>query len=116
MKISFECECLLLQQTLMLFCSEYATVHCDADFVVSDNQIQTDKPLFLISSDSPHISIPFNRSNLIATLQDFYYAIPVGKESKMVKPYDNNIECKISELIDKFKSDLIEILRSNKWH
>ena len=114
MKISFECDCILLQKTLLLFCGNLAAHHKDCDFVVSDREIATKKPLFIIGKNA-HLSHPFTKATLLDTLEEFYSAMQISKANKLNETKnEKNLEEKISLLIDKFKADLLEILRANQ--
>ncbi|MFC2491835.1 MAG: hypothetical protein ACFNUJ_04100 [Campylobacter curvus] len=112
MKISFECECILLQKTLLLFCKNEAAHHKDCDFVVSDRHINTQKPLFLISDDSPYLSVPFSKQTLLNTLEEFYSAIQIKQSNFDDAKSEVSLEGRIGELVDSFKKELIELLRS----
>ncbi|WP_459861119.1 hypothetical protein [Campylobacter concisus] len=114
MKISFECECILLQKTLLLFCGNLAANHKDCDFVVSDREIATKKPLFIIGKNA-HLSHPFTKMALLDTLEEFYSAMQISKANELNEAKnEKGLEEKISLLIDKFKADLLEILRANQ--
>ena len=114
MKISFECECILLQKTLLLFCGNLAAHHKDCDFVVSDREIATKKPLFIIGKNA-HLSHPFTKTTLLDTLEEFYSAMQIPKANELNEAKnEKGLEDKISLLIDKFKADLLEILRANQ--
>ena len=114
MKISFECDCILLQKTLLLFCGNLAAHHKDCDFVVSDREIVTKKPLFIIGKNA-HLSHPFTRATLLDTLEEFYSATQISKAKEPDKIVnEKSLEQKVSNLIDKFKADLLEILRANE--
>ena len=114
MKISFECDCILLQKTLLLFCGNLAAHHKDCDFVVSDREIVTKKPLFIIGKNA-HLSHPFNKAALLDTLEEFYSATQISKAKEPDQIVnEKSLEQKVSRLIDKFKADLLEILRANQ--
>lgn len=112
MKISFECECILLQKTLLLFCKNEAAHHKDCDFIVSDKHIDTQKPLFLIGDDSPYLSVPFNKQTLLNTLEEFYSAIQIKTPNRHEIKKSDNLEERVSNLIDSFKKELMELIRS----
>lgn len=119
MKISFECDCILLQKTLLLFCGNLAAHHKDCDFVVSDREIVTKKPLFIkplfIIGKNAHLSHPFTRATLLDTLEEFYSATQISKAKEPDQIVnEKSLEHKVSLLIDKFKADLLEILRANQ--
>lgn len=116
MKISFECDCILLQKTLLLFCFGYASSNKDCDFVVSDRKIDTKKPLFLIGDKNTHLSLPFTKNTLISTLWEFYSAIQLQNVKTEPKFHTNDeFEKELDALLDKFKKDLISLIRRNNW-
>ncbi|MBE3022681.1 MULTISPECIES: ornithine carbamoyltransferase [unclassified Campylobacter] len=108
MKISFECECILLQKTLLMFCKDFIAEHKDCDFVVSDRKIATQKPLFLIGS---HINLPFTKQNLLNLLEEFYSAIQI-KPSVQENLEKDSLEKEVLALIEEFKKDVISLIRS----
>lgn len=111
MKISIECENILLKQTLLLFCKPYLANRAGADFIISDKPSQGKKPIFLIAKDSPHLRVPFTKKELLSTLDDFYSAMQVANSQKPSQAKDLKLEERISTLIDSFKAELLSILR-----
>ena len=75
MKISFECDCVLLEESLKLFLRDFISPRKDCDFIVADRKIETKKPVFVIAEHSPHLQIPFSKEALISALEEFYSAI-----------------------------------------
>ena len=119
MKISFECDCVLLEESLKLFLRDFRK---DFDFIVSDIKIETKKPVFVIAEHSPHLQIPFSKEALVSALEEFYSAIQFSEPAApshtsafafaaAVQQNGSNLELEVSNLIDKFKEELLALLR-----
>ena len=122
MKISFECDCVLLEESLKLFLRDFISPRKDCDFIVADRKIETKKPVFVIAERSPHLQIPFSKEALISALEEFYSAIqfsePIAPShtsafafAAAVQQNGSNLELEVSNLIDKFKEELLALLR-----
>lgn len=114
MKVNIDCECVLLEETLRIFCKDFSCARVDCDFVISDRRIKANKPVFIIGKDSPHISLPFTKEALFESLQDFYSAIQVPMAISKPKETKDELENAINALCDKFKADLLAILRQSR--
>ena len=128
MKISLECDCILLGESLRLFLRDFISPKKDGDFIVADKKIEAKKPDFVIAEHSPHLKIPFSKEVLISALEEFYSAIqfsePVAPsctnapafviKEEAVPQNGSNLETEVSNLIDKFKEDLLAILRKTR--
>ena len=122
MKISFECDCILLGESLRIFLRDFISPRKDCDFIVADKKIEAKKPVFVIAEHSPHLKIPFSKEVLISALEEFYSAIqfsePVAPsrtatpaKEEAASQNGSNLELEVSNLIDKFKEELLAILR-----
>ena len=122
MKISFECDCILLEESLKLFLRDFISLRKDCDFIVADRKIETKKPVFVIAEHSPHLQIPFSKEVLISALEEFYSAIQFSEPAApshtsafafaaAVQQNGSNLELEVSNLIDKFKEELLALLR-----
>ncbi|WP_454992099.1 hypothetical protein [Campylobacter rectus] len=122
MKISFECDCVLLEESLKLFLRDFISLRKDCDFIVADRKIETKKPVFVIAEHSPHLQIPFSKEALISALEEFYSAIQFSEPAApshtsafafaaAVQQNGSNLELEVSNLIDKFKEELLALLR-----
>lgn len=122
MKISFECDCVLLEESLKLFLRDFISPRKDCDFIVADRKIETKKPVFVIAEHSPHLQIPFSKEALISALEEFYSAIQFSEPAapshtsafafaSAVQQNGSNLELEVSNLIDKFKEELLALLR-----
>ncbi|WP_169776690.1 ornithine carbamoyltransferase [Campylobacter mucosalis] len=104
MKISFECDCIILQNSLLMFCKEFVSHHKDCDFIVSDKKLNTHKPLFLIGS---HICVPFTKQNLINALEEFY-SVTLNRQNSS-KSMD--FEARLDLILANFKKELMGLIR-----
>ena len=122
MKISFECDCILLGESLRLFLRDFISPRKDCDFIVADKKIEAKKPVFVIAEHSPHLKIPFSKEALISALEEFYSAIQFSEPAASshtsafafaaaVQQNGSNLELEVSNLIDKFKEELLALLR-----
>ena len=122
MKISLECDCILLGESLRLFLRDFISPKKDCDFIVADKKIESKKPVFVIAEHSPHLKIPFSKEVLISALEEFYSAIqfsePVAPsrtdtpaKEEAASQNGSNLELEVSNLIDKFKEELLAVLR-----
>ena len=128
MKISFECDCILLGESLRLFLRDFISPRKDCDFIVADRKIETKKPVFVIAEHSPHLQIRFSKEVLISALEEFYSAIQFSEpiapsrtnapafviKEEAAPQNGSNLELEVSNLIDKFKEELLAILRKNR--
>ena len=122
MKISFECDCILLGESLRLFLRDFISPRKDCDFIVADRKIETKKPVFVIAEHSPHLQIPFSKEALVSALEEFYSSIQFSEPAApshtsafafaaAVQQNGSNLELEVSNLIDKFKEELLALLR-----
>lgn len=105
MKISFECECVLLQRALILFLNNCVSTRNDCDFVISDRKIDTAKPVFIVGEKSPYLPFPFDKQTLLSALNEFYSAILADLDGE-----NANFEQKLACILDKFKLDIMQLI------
>ncbi|MCR8697190.1 MULTISPECIES: ornithine carbamoyltransferase [Campylobacter] len=109
MRVCIDCECLLLAESLRLFLGSSATTRKDCDFIVSDRATKGSKPVFVIDSNSPYLKVPFNKETLLNTLGEFYSAMQIS--GKIQSSELTSLERRVGDLVDKFKFDLIRIIK-----
>lgn len=98
MKIYLDCECLLLSCALKSFLKPFLVDENEADFIVSDHtNFSVKKPIFIIGKD---LALPFTKNELLKALNDFSHL--------------NTLEKSLDELLNKFKNDLINIIKYAK--
>ena len=93
MKIALACQSVLLEKSLEIFLKSYITPYKQCDFVISDKEIEIDKPLFQIANDDSDLVMPFSKSALI------------------LKVENNELEQKITKLTDNFRDDLVSVIK-----
>jgi len=86
LKVSINCHSLLLQKSLENFLRGYIVSKNRADFIISDREIDVDKPLFVVGRD---VEKPFSRSRLFIELERFEKKI---KTLSAVKNISKNLE------------------------
>jgi len=117
MKIALACKSLLLTKTLEIFLKKNISSYKKCDFVISDNKIEIDKPLFVISGNTSNLQAPFSESALMIELDKFYSKICTNKISNdsvsEAKNTDLNesLKEKIDFLTKKFRDDLIFVMQ-----
>ncbi len=104
MKIAVKCKSLVLDNTLKLFLDAFICDENECDFIISDFDFSTNKPLFLVDTPNSHLKTPFSKDQLVKTLECFY-GVP---ENLHVK---ENLEKQIDNLTKEFTQKLIKTIR-----
>ncbi len=104
MKISLECKDLIIEKALELFLKEYLVMKKDCDFIISDEKISTQKPLFIIAKNSPFLSVPFSKEALMNSLNEFDSALKTTAQ-KLADERRRVLEARIDEIANEFKRD-----------
>ncbi|EOJ1047788.1 hypothetical protein [Campylobacter coli] len=104
MKISLECKDLIIEKALELFLKEHLVMKKDCDFIISDEKISTQKPLFIIAKNSPFLSLPFSKEALMNSLNEFDSALKATAQ-KLADERRRVLEAKIDEIASEFKRD-----------
>jgi len=127
LKIAVECQSLLLQRSVEIFLQKYLVPYKQCDILISDMYRKTDKPLFVLQD---RLNIPFSKSNLHIEIDRFVRALEEkSKLAALIKTdpsimstpaqessYDLSLEEQLLYVIDKFKDDLVKVLRKNHQH
>ena len=95
-----------MQKTLEIFLKDYLVDEEEADFIVSDINKKSNKRVFHIGDDSPYLTLPFSKKDLLYALEEFDFIV---KDSNLKE----NLEDKISLLVDEFKSKLIKLVKEH---
>jgi len=111
-KISLACHSILLEKALVIFLKNFIVPYKHCDFVISDKKIKIDKPVFCISKDTSDLKIPFSKSALLISLEEFYENLK-PKECKKKSNDFLELERKISMLIENFKEELIQVIKEH---
>lgn len=104
MKISLECKDLIIEKALELFLKEHLIMKKDCDFIISDEKISTQKPLFIIAKNSPFLSVPFSKEALMNSLNEFDSALKTTAQ-KLADERRRVLEARIDEIANEFKRD-----------
>ncbi|EBD1720015.1 TPA: ornithine carbamoyltransferase [Campylobacter coli] len=104
MKISLECKDLIIEKALELFLKEHLVMKKDCDFIISDEKISTQKPLFIIAKNSPFLSVPFSKETLMNSLNEFDSALKTTAQ-KLADERRRVLEARIDEIANEFKRD-----------
>ncbi|EAJ1496277.1 ornithine carbamoyltransferase [Campylobacter coli] len=104
MKISLECKDLIIEKALDLFLKEHLVMKKDCDFIISDEKISTQKPLFIIAKNSPFLSLPFSKEALMNSLNEFDSALKATAQ-KLADERRRVLEARIDEIASEFKRD-----------
>ncbi|EJT3433133.1 ornithine carbamoyltransferase [Campylobacter coli] len=104
MKISLECKDLIIEKALELFLKEHLVMKKDCDFIISDEKISTQKPLFIIAKNSPFLSLPFSKEALMNSLNEFDSALKATAQ-KLADERKRVLEARIDEIASEFKRD-----------
>ncbi|EQA9763427.1 hypothetical protein ACXL5K_000734 [Campylobacter coli] len=104
MKISLECKDLIIEKALELFLKEHLVMKKDCDFIISDEKISTQKPLFIIAKNSPFLSVPFSKEALMNSLNEFNSALKTTAQ-KLADERRRVLEARIDEIANEFKRD-----------
>ncbi|HEB9331934.1 TPA: ornithine carbamoyltransferase [Campylobacter coli] len=104
MKISLECKDLIIEKALELFLKEHLVMKKDCDFIISDEKISTQKPLFIIAKNSPFLSVPFSKEALMNSLNEFDSALKTTAQ-KLADERRRVLEARIDEIAKEFKRD-----------
>ena len=104
MKLSLECKYLIIEKYLELFLKEHLVMKKDCDFIISDEKISTQKPLFIIAKNSPFLSLPFSKEALMNSLNEFDSALKATAQ-KLADERRRVLEARIDEIASEFKRD-----------
>lgn len=104
MKISLECKDLIIEKALELFLKEHLVMKKDCDFIISDEKISTQKPLFIIAKNSPFLSVPFSKEALMNSLNEFDSALKTTAQ-KLADERRRVLKARIDEIANEFKRD-----------
>lgn len=123
MKVFIDCGCLMLQKSLEMFLSEFIASYDECDMVISDEEKDTPKPLFLVGDENGDLKMPFNKDILVEKLLEYDRIIKFNANLSQNEEFQklqtatnsqNSLEDRISDLIDNFKDELIKIIKESK--
>ena len=111
MKIALACQSVLLEKSLEIFLKSHVAPYKQCDFVISDVEIETDKPLFYIATENSNLIMPFSKSALMLKVESFYDSLFKEETKESIIKVD--IEEKITSLTENFRKDLINTIRDH---
>ena len=119
MKIAILCKSPLLQKSLELFLSNYLSSVKKCDAVISDFEVETDKPVLSVGYENCDIDKPFTKTQLFMTLEKRFDRNIYEQEDMPEKIADEHksdidlsiIENELEELTDKYKSDILQLIK-----
>lgn len=109
MKIALECKDLIIERTLEIFLKEHLVMKKDCDFLVVDKKINSLKPQFIISKESPYLKIPFNKDELFNCLFEFDEALK-QLAIKLALEEKKKLEAQMDMIINQTKKEYQEKL------
>jgi len=113
-KIALACQSVLLEKSLEIFLKSYIAPYKQCDFVISDKEIEIDKPLFYIATENSDLIMPFSKSSLMLKVESFYDTLfKKTTEEKIEKIDIDMLEEKITKLTDSFRKDLISTIKEH---
>lgn len=112
MKIALACQSILLEKSLEIFLKGYIVPRKQCDFVISDRDIEIDRPLFYIATKNSDLILPFSKSALMIKIEKFYDLLQKPKTN--LKKVDScELDEKIAKLVDSFRDDLVKVIKEH---
>jgi len=115
LKIALACQSILLEKSLEIFLKSYIVPYKQCEIVISDKQIEIDKPLFYIATENSDLDLPFSKSALMLKIEKFYDSFSKETKEKVdntVKKVDmKELEEKILKLTNSFRDDLVKTIK-----
>jgi len=114
LKIALACQSILLEKSLEVFLKNHIAPYKQCDFVISDRNIEINKPLFNIGIEKADLIMPFSRSTLMLKLENFYdnlYKNTSTDKSQNNEIKNQELEKKITKLTDTFRDDLLNVIK-----
>jgi hypothetical protein len=113
-KIALACQSVLLEKSLEIFLKSYITPYKQCNFVISDREIEIDKPLFYIAAENSDLIMPFSKSALMLKVGSFYDSLFKEETKESIQKIDiKDIEVKITKLTDNFRDDLVNLIKEH---
>lgn len=116
MKIALKCNSVLLEKSLRQFLKHRLVPEHEADILVTDHPVASEKPVLRIGSDeNADLKKPFSRSQLMIRLEE---AIEKGSHRKMVHSFvveeeEETLDEKIERITRVFVDDLISVVKEH---
>ncbi len=109
MKITIDCDSVLLQKSLEIFLKEFKSTDKNCDFLISDKLFKVNKPLLFISNSSnqSYLKKPFSKSKLLTAIEKFYNENIVHKNS------NDNLKVQIEDITREFVEKLLITIKGH---
>lgn len=104
MKIYIECKSILLHKALSLFLEPFLCPYKQCDFVVSDYEYESKKPIFYIDGKNANLQKPFSKEKLLSSLNEF-------AKCSFEKNQNTSFEEQIDKLTKDFSQKMLQIIK-----
>ncbi|GAA9031016.1 hypothetical protein Taitung21_14410 [Helicobacter pylori] len=105
MKIFLSCKSLLNQRSLEFYLSDCLSPMEVCDFVLSDDALETNKPLCFIEE---RLRKPFTKQSVKEDIKNFYHALKESEKPCKEIPFSK--EQKIQQLLEEYTQKLCQII------
>ena len=116
MKIALKCNSVLLEKSLRQFLKHHVVSEHEADILVSDHPVTSEKPLLRIGMDEDaDLKKPFSRSQLMIRLEE---KLQKSSQHRMVQSFtveeeEETLEEKVERMTKIFVEDLISVIKEH---
>lgn len=113
MKVFINCDCEILSATLEKILSNSITSQSDADIIICERELASNKPLFIIGKD---ITQPFSEAELKQKLSEFLDKSEFLEKKTQSVPEKNfdAFEKNLDEILLSFKKQILELFKNAK--
>lgn len=114
LKIAIVCDSPLLKKCLEVFLKEKLASYSSCDFVISDKDIDSEKPVFIIGDDKGvNLRKPFSKSKLLKSVDEYYKKLKQPRTVALVAVKNDavGLEKQLTEVTERFVSDLLKTIR-----
>ncbi|WP_457595150.1 hypothetical protein [Hydrogenimonas sp.] len=114
MKIALSCRSILLEKSLRKFLDTHLVPDHEAELIVADHPVQTDKPVLRIGADhEADLNKPFSRSRLMIKLEE---KLQAGRTKEAITHFaieEESLDEKIARAAQRFAEELTEIIKEH---
>ncbi len=114
MKIALSCRSVLLEKSLRKFLKGYLVPDHEAEMIVSDHPLQSQKPVLRIGADKEaDLNKPFSRSRLMIKIEEKLKADRTKDALKHFSIEEESLEERIENAALRFARELTEIIKEH---
>ncbi len=114
MKIALSCRSILLEKSLRKFLDDHLVPEHDAELLVTDHPVQSEKPVLRIGTDSgADLGKPFSRSRLMIKIEEKLQADRTREAFKHFAIEEETLEGQIERAVHEFAQELIKIFKEH---